>query len=117
MAYGAGAAGAGYMYQICDKLTEAVVTFVNSIHFNKDEVKGETKRRQLNLTQAYALLWQESKDGEVDGGMELRAGAVCAALVDLIVLDRVEIEIDQKSLLGIKYENSLLKVKLHSMRL
>lgn len=111
MAYGAGAAGAGYMYQICDKLTEAVVTFVNSIHFNKDEVKGETKRRQLNLTQAYALLWQESKDGEVDGAMELRAGAVCAALVDLIVLDRVEIEIDQKSLLGIKYENSLLKVK------
>ena len=46
--------------------------------------------------------------------MELRAGAVCAALVDLIVLNRVEIEIDQKSLLGIKYENSPLKVKLHS---
>ena len=65
----------------------------------------------------HALLWQESKDGEVDGAMELRAGAVCAALVDLIVLDRVEIEIDQKSLLGIKYENSLLKVKLHSIRL
>ena len=57
MAYGAGAAGAagaGYMYQICDKLTEAVVTFVNSIHFNKEEVKEETKRSQLNLTQAYA---------------------------------------------------------------
>ena len=100
-----------------DELTEAVVTIVNSIHFNKEEVKGETKRRQLNLTQAYALLWQESKDGEVDGAMELRAGAVCAALVDLIVLDRVEIEIDQKSLLGFKYENSLLKVKLHSIRL
>lgn len=113
MAYGAGAAGAGYMYQIGDELTEAVVAIVNSIHFNKEEVKGETKRRELNLTQAYALLWQESKDGEVDGAMELRAGAVCAAVVDLIVLDRVEIEIDQKSLLGFKYENSLLKVKLH----
>ena len=73
MAYGAGAAGAGYMYQICDKLTEAVVTFVNSIHFNKEEVKEETKRSQLNLTQAYALLWQESKDREVNGAMELRA--------------------------------------------
>ena len=74
MAYGAGAAGAagaGYMYQICDKLTEAVVTFVNSIHFNKEEVKEETKRSQLNLTQAYALLWQESKDGEVDGAWAL----------------------------------------------
>ena len=100
-----------------DELTEAVVMIVNSIHFNKEEVKGETKRRELNLTQAYALLWQESKDGEVDGAMELRAGAVCAAVVDLIVLDRVEIEIDQKSLLGFKYENSLLKVKLHSIRL
>ena len=104
-------------YHVCDSLTEAVVAIVNSSHFNKEEVKRETKGRELNLTQAYALLWQESKDGEVDGAMELRAGAVCAALVDLIVLDRVEIEIDQKSLLGFKYENSLLKVKLHSLSL
>ena len=104
-------------YHVCGSLTEAVVAIVNSIHFNNEEVKGETKRRELNLTQAYALLQQESKDGEVDGAMELRAGTVCAALVDLTVLDRVEIEIDQKSLLGIKYENSLLKVKLHSLSL
>ena len=101
-------------YHVCDSLTEAVVAIVNSIHFNKEEVKVETKRRELNLTQAYALLWQ---DGEVDGAMELRAGTVCAALIDLIVLDRVEIEIDQKSLLGFKYENSMLKVKLHSLSL
>ena len=97
MAYGAGAAGAcgGYVYHVCCSLTEAVVAFVDSSHFNKEVINGETKRRELNLTQAYALLWQESKDGEVDGAMEPRAGAVCAAVVDLIVLDRVEIEIVQ----------------------
>ena len=44
--------------------------------------------------------------------MELRAGAVCAAVVDLVVLDKIEIGIDPKSLLGIKYENTLLKVQL-----
>jgi len=81
---------------------------VNSSHFYKKEIL----QRSLNLTQAYCLLWQESENGEVDGDMELRAGAVCAAVVDLVVLDKIEIGIDPKSLLGIKYENTLLKVQL-----
>ena len=105
---GAGAAGAGYGKMICDKLTQAVAEIVNSSHFDKKEIL----ERSLNLTQAYCLLWQDSKDGKVDGKMELTGGAVCAAVVDLIVLDKVEIEIDPKSCLGIKYENTLLKVKM-----
>ena len=104
----AGAAGAGYVKMICDKLTQAVAEIVNSSHFDKKEIL----QRSLNLTQAYCLLWQDSKDGKVDGKMELTGGAVCAAVVDLIVLDKVEIEIDPKSCLGIKYENTLLKVKM-----
>ena len=54
MAHGAGAAGAcgGYVYHVCDSLTQAVVAIVNSFHFSKEEIKGETKRRELNLTQA-----------------------------------------------------------------
>ena len=105
---GAGAAGAGYGKMICDKLTQAVAEIVNSSHFDKKEIL----QRSLNLTQAYCLLWQDSKDGKVDGKMELTGGAMCAAVVDLIVLDKVEIEIDPKSCLGIKYENTLLKVKM-----
>ena len=100
-------AGALYVKEVCDKLTQAVVEIVNSSHFDKKEIL----ERSLNLTQAYCLLWQDSKDGKVDGHMELAGGAVCAAVVDLIVLDKVEIEIDPKSLIGIKYENTLLKVK------
>lgn len=108
MAYGAGAAGAGagYIKVVSDKLTQAIGEIVNSSDF----VKKEILQRPLNLTQAYCLLWQESKDGDVKGSMELRGGAVCAAVVDLIVLDKVEVEIDPKSLLGFKYENILLKV-------
>ena len=108
MASSGGAAAAGYAKMICDKLTQAVAEIVNSSYFDKKEIL----QRSLNLTQAYCLLWQDSKDGKVDGKMELTGGAVCAAVVDLIVLDKVEIEIDPKSCLGIKYENTLLKVKM-----
>ena len=110
---GAGAAGAGYVKMICDNLTQAIGEIVNSSHFDKKEILQLSldNYKKLNLTQAYCLLWQESKDGKVDGKMEIRGGAVCAAVLDLIVLDKVEIEIDPKSLLGFKYENTLLKVK------
>ena len=104
---GAGA-GAAYVRDVSNKLTQAVMEIVNSSHFDKKEIL----QRPLNLTQAYSLLWQESKNGKVDGSLELRAGAVCAAVVDLIVLEKIEIGIDPKSVLGIKYENTLLKVKL-----
>ncbi|XP_044168190.1 uncharacterized protein LOC114961960 isoform X2 [Acropora millepora] len=107
---GAGAAAAGYCHEVCSKLTQAIMEIVNSSHF----VKKEFAERSLNLTQAYCLLWQESKDGAVDGKMELRAGAVSAAIVDLIVLDKIEIESEPKSCLGFKYENALLKVKSES---
>lgn len=107
---GAGAAAAGYCHEVCSKLTQAIMEIVNSSHFVKKEFAG----RSLNLTQAYCLLWQESKDGAVDGKMELRAGAVSAAIVDLIVLDKIEIESEPKSCLGFKYENALLKVKSES---
>lgn len=103
---GAGAAAAGYCHEVCSKLTQAIMEIVNSSDF----VKKEFAERSLNLTQAYCLLWQESKDGAVDGKMELRAGAVSAAIVDLIVLDKIEIESEPKSCLGFKYENALLKV-------
>ena len=99
-------AGALYVKDVCDKLTQAVVEIVNSSHFDKKDIL----QRSLHLTEAYCLLWQDSKDGNVDGQIELRGGAVCAAVVDLIALDKVEVEIDPKSLLGIKYENTLLKV-------
>ena len=112
MAAGAGASYYAYIHDVCNKLSQAVIEIVNSSHF----VKKEFAERSLNLTQAYCLLWQESKNGEVDGKMELRAGAVCAAVVDLIVLDKIEIEIEPKSCLGFKYENTLLKVSCQLSR-
>ncbi|KXJ14920.1 hypothetical protein AC249_AIPGENE27505 [Exaiptasia diaphana] len=110
MAGSAGAAAAAHMDYTAGKMTEALVAIVNSSWFDKESFQTE----KLKLSQAFCLLWQDPESGDVSGrksGVECQAAAAAAGIVDLIVMDRVEIEVQPNKTLGIKDDNILLKVK------
>lgn len=56
--------------------------------------KSEILKRDLKLSQAMCLLWQNSTTGEVSGrnnDLHLLVGVYCAGLLDLLVLEKYTI--------------------------
>ena len=105
----AGAAAAGAMVAAAESMAKVVMEIVNSCHFDREQIRGE----KLKLSQAYCLLWQNADTGDVGGrkvGFESNAGAAAAVLVDLVVLGKVEIEVEPNKTLGIK--NDLIRLKV-----
>ena len=112
MAYGgcnAGVAAAGAMDHAAGTMAKVVMEIANSSDFDREQIRGE----KVTLSQAYCLLWQNPEDGDVDGrklGIESNSGAAAAVIVDLIVLGKVEIEIEPNTTLGVKNDHYRLKV-------
>lgn len=106
MAYGgckAGVAAAGAMDHAAGTMAK-VMEIANSSDFDREQIRGE----KVTLSQAYCLLWQNSEHGDVDGrkfGIESNSGATAAAIVDLIVPGKVEIEIEPNTTLGVKNDH------------
>lgn len=108
MASGAAAAGAA-MDNAANKMRDCIVGIVTSHWFDKEDFNHE----KLKLSQAFCLLWQDPESGEVSGrkmGVECNVGATAAAILDLIVMNRVEIELESNTTLGVKDDNIWLKV-------
>lgn len=109
MAGAGGAAAAGAMDHAAGTMAKVVMEIANSPDFDREQIRGE----KLTLSQAYCLLWQNPEDGDVDGrklGIESNSGAAAAVIVDLIVLGKVEIEIEPNTTLGVKNDHYRLKV-------
>lgn len=67
----------------------------------------------LQLSEAYCLLWQNSRTGGVDGRQGSKAkigGAVCAVLLDLIAMEKIGIEFEKKKFLFLNYTDIWVKV-------
>ena len=67
----------------------------------------------LQLSEAYCLLWQDSRTGDVDGRQGSKAkigGAVCAVLLDLIAMGKIGIEFEKKKFLFVNYTDIWVKV-------
>lgn len=65
------------------------------------------------LSEAYCLLWQNSTTGDVAGRQGSKAkigGAVCAVLLDLIAMGKIEIEFEKKKFLFVNYTDIWVKV-------
>jgi len=67
----------------------------------------------LKLSEAYCLLWQNSRTGDVDGRQGSKAkigGAVCAVLLDLIAMGKIGIEFEKKKFLFVNYTDIWVQV-------
>ena len=67
----------------------------------------------LQLSEAYCLLWQDSRTGDVYGRQGSKAkigGAVCAVLLDLIAMGKIGIEFEKKKFLFVNYTDIWVKV-------
>lgn len=96
---------------VTKQMTKSVVKLQTASYFEPCLVA----QRPLKLSQAYCLLWQENESGDVDGrrcSFELLGGAVAAALLDLVVLGRIELEVAPKSALGFSYKKNYVKVMI-----
>lgn len=113
MAAGPNVASEAYQYrmeQTSKEMAKAVKEIVNSSYFDKEVCRSE----DLKVSQAYCLLWQDSESGDVDGrkiSVETNGGAAAAVLIDLVVLGKVEVEIEPNKTLGVKNDKILLKVQ------
>ena len=59
------------------------------------------------------MLWQSSTTGDVDGRQGSKAkigGAVCAVLLDLIAMGKIQIEFEKKKFLFVNYTDIWVKV-------
>lgn len=96
---------------VTKQMTKAIVHLQNASYFEPCVVA----EKPLKLSQAYCLLWQENDSGDVDGrrcSFELLGGAVAAALLDLVVLGRIQLEVAPKSALGFSYKKNYVKVEI-----
>lgn len=96
--------------QTSKEMEKAVKEIVNSAYFDIEVCRSAN----LKVSQAYCLLWQDSESGEVDGrkiSVETNGGAAAAVLIDLVVLGKVEVEIEPNKALGYKCDKILLKVQ------
>ena len=98
---------------VTKQMTKAVVKLQTASYFEPSVVA----EKPLKLSQAYCLMWQERESGDVDGrrsSFELLGGAIAAALLDLIVMGRIELEVAPKSALGFSYKKNYVKVREYS---
>ena len=71
------------------------------------------------MSEAYCLLWQDSRTGDVDGRQDSKAkicGAVCAVLLDLIAMGKIGIEFEKKKFLFVNYTDILVQVSQNVMQ-
>ena len=78
----------------------------------KDFDKASFKKRPINLSEAYVLLWHNAASGSMDGksNMNLRAGAFAAVLIDLMVRDKIEFIKDESHLGCEQHQSYRVKV-------
>lgn len=104
---------AAQLEHVTKEMTKAVLKLQAASFFEPSEIA----EMPLKLSQAYCLMWQENDSGDVDGrrsSFQLLGGAVAAALLDLIVMGRIELVVAPKSALGlISYKKNYVKIINH----
>ncbi|KAL9980439.1 hypothetical protein ACROYT_G009031 [Oculina patagonica] len=118
MACPAGAVGGGVAVamndsseedEVVDNIKYTICGILASPLFDKKAIQ----QRSLKLSEAYCLLWQNSKTGDVDGRQGSKAkigGAVCAVLLDLIAMGKIWIEFEKKKFLFVNYTDIWVRV-------
>lgn len=77
--------------EIADKFAGKFDTMTCSTFYDKSALQGQ---RELKLSQAICLLWQNSTTGEVTGrhsDLHLLVCVYCAGVLDLLVMDKIRI--------------------------
>jgi len=95
--------------EVVDTVKCTICGILASPLFDRKAIQG----RSLKLSEAYCLLWQNSKTGDVDGRQGSKpkiGGAVCAVLLDLIAMGKIRIEIEKKKFLFVNYTNIWVQV-------
>ena len=81
-----------------------------SDRFDKDSIA----QRELSLSQAFCLLWQNQQTGDVDGRQRPNAmtdTATAAVLLDLYVLEKIDLEKELKHWMDRRREIVMVKVR------
>ena len=92
-------------------MRDAVLEVVNSPYFDVEVFRN----RQLTLSQAYCLLWQDAESGNVWGrqtSLERTGGAAATCLIDLVVKGKICFEVTSKTTLGVEREDVYVKVNM-----
>jgi len=95
--------------EVVDNIKYTICGIIASPLFDKKDIQ----QRSLKLSEAYCLLWQNSRTGDVDGRQGSKAkigGAVCAVLLDLIAMGKIGIEFEKKKFLFVNYTDIWVKV-------
>ena len=98
---------------VCEELTAAINRIIRSSYFDREVIVN----RPLKLSQAYCLLWHDAQTGDVKGresswNYELQGGAFATCILDLLAMEKIDFELEQKSFMGIPFETTYIKVLL-----
>ena len=93
----------GSVAQVLAERDACFDSFVNALKLIitcKDFDKKVFKKRPLDLSEAYVLVWHNTSNSTIDGksNMNLRVGASAAVLLDLMVREKIEIADDDTHL-------------------
>ncbi|XP_032234021.2 uncharacterized protein LOC116616176 [Nematostella vectensis] len=94
-----------HAWYMVDRLRE----ILKSDYFDKDSFD----ERRLKLSQAFCLMWQDKENGEVSGRQKSgppAAAAIVAVLIDLLILEKIEFEVEVKQWMTRRREIIYVKV-------